>query len=135
MSLRQCNRTTATQAVRTSRRTSWTGTRSGKSGRNPRVFNRPSWTVEHYAGRVFRQRRDPSRRPMMIGSVKTNAGHTEAASGMADLFKSLLVPKDSRIPARLHACTPRNSTRRSPSPSPSRGSSGSRWTCLPPVGR
>lgn len=54
-------------------------------------------------GRVLGQRRDPSRGPLLIGSVKTNIGHLEAASGMAGLFKALLILKHRKIPASLHA--------------------------------
>lgn len=54
-------------------------------------------------GRVLGQRRDPAHGPVLIGSVKTNIGHLEAASGMAGLFKALLILKNRTIPASLHA--------------------------------
>ncbi|MFH8349980.1 SDR family NAD(P)-dependent oxidoreductase [Streptomyces sp. NPDC018045] len=38
-----------------------------------------------------------------IGSVKTNMGHLEAASGMAGLLKSLLVLRERSVPPTLHA--------------------------------
>ncbi|MFI7454256.1 SDR family NAD(P)-dependent oxidoreductase [Nonomuraea sp. NPDC049714] len=40
-----------------------------------------------------------------IGSVKTNLGHLEPASGMPGLFKALLVLRHRTIPASLHAAT------------------------------
>ncbi|MFF1695259.1 type I polyketide synthase [Streptomyces sp. NPDC058257] len=41
-------------------------------------------------------------RKLPIGSVKTNVGHLECASGMAGLLKALLVLQERRIPPSLH---------------------------------
>lgn len=41
-----------------------------------------------------------------IGSVKTNIGHLEAASGVAGLLKAQLILDQKRIPASLHFRTP-----------------------------
>ncbi len=41
-----------------------------------------------------------------LGSVKTNLGHLEPASGMAGICKALLVLRHRRIPASLHADVP-----------------------------
>ncbi|NBF00399.1 type I polyketide synthase, partial [Nonomuraea sp. K271] len=47
-----------------------------------------------------------ARGPLPIGSVKSNFGHLEPASGMPGLFKALLVLRHGRIPASLHAEEP-----------------------------
>ncbi|WP_182887383.1 type I polyketide synthase [Microbispora sp. H10885] len=54
-------------------------------------------------GRALGNRR--TRGALPIGSVKTNLGHLEPASGMPGLFKALLVLRHRVIPPSLHAAT------------------------------
>jgi acyl transferase domain-containing protein/SAM-dependent methyltransferase len=56
-------------------------------------------------GEVFRGR-TAGLTPVAIGSVKTNLGHTEAASGIAGLLKVVLALQRKRIPAHLHLTQP-----------------------------
>ncbi len=49
---------------------------------------------------VFGERQSSS--PLWVGSVKTNIGHCEAASGMAAVIKTVLLLQHRQIPANLH---------------------------------
>lgn len=56
-------------------------------------------------GAVMGQDR-PVGQPCLVGSVKTNFGHTEAAAGIAGLIKVALMLKYRSIPASLHLQKP-----------------------------
>lgn len=49
--------------------------------------------------------RDPAR-PLLIGSVKTNIGHLEAAAGIASVIKVIQCLRHGEIPGHLHLRTP-----------------------------
>ena len=56
-------------------------------------------------GNVLREGR-PAGSLCAIGSVKTNIGHMEAASGMASLMKAAMALKNEMLPPSLHFQTP-----------------------------
>ncbi len=56
-------------------------------------------------GEVFKSVKNPSE-PLIIGSVKTNIGHTEAAAGIASLIKVILALQNQEIPASLNFTQP-----------------------------
>jgi acyl transferase domain-containing protein/acyl carrier protein len=55
----------------------------------------------------------PADRPLVVGSVKTNIGHLESASGVAGLMKVVLALRHGVVPPNLHfdTLTPRVSLR------------------------
>ena len=52
-------------------------------------------------GRVLGRAR-PQSAPLLIGAVKTNLGHLEAAAGIAGFIKAVLSVQRGHIPANLH---------------------------------
>lgn len=44
--------------------------------------------------------------PCLLGALKTNLGHLEAASGIASIMKTVLVLKHGQVPPNLHFQTP-----------------------------
>jgi malonyl CoA-acyl carrier protein transacylase/SAM-dependent methyltransferase len=55
----------------------------------------------HALAAVYGPEREPSQ-PLVIGSVKTNVGHLEAAAGVAGLIKTVLSLEHQFIPQHLH---------------------------------
>jgi acyl transferase domain-containing protein len=67
-------------------------------------------------------KRRPAGQPLIVGSVKTNIGHAESASGVAGLIKVVLSMAREQIPAHLHfnKLNPRISLRGAPVEIPTR---------------
>ncbi|MDX9860533.1 MAG: aminotransferase class III-fold pyridoxal phosphate-dependent enzyme, partial [Rhodospirillales bacterium] len=61
--------------------------------------------IEFGALRAVFGRRSSSR-PLWMGSVKTNIGHTEAAAGIAGVIKVVLALRHRRLPKSLHFSRP-----------------------------
>jgi acyl transferase domain-containing protein/acyl carrier protein len=58
-------------------------------------------------GSVFAEgRAATAAQPLLIGSIKTNIGHAEAASGLAGLLKVVMALRREAIPPHLHFKTP-----------------------------
>lgn len=57
------------------------------------------------AAEIFCSKRD-SRKPLLIGSVKSNLGHAEASAGLCSVAKVLVATHTGKIPPNLHYRSP-----------------------------
>ena len=65
---------------------------------------RRSWAIRsslHAAGAVYGEQRTPDK-PLYVGSVKANVGHTERAAGVASIIKVVLSMKNGVVPKQLN---------------------------------
>ena len=44
--------------------------------------------------------------PLLVGSIKTNIGHTDRPAGIAGLIKTVLILQHAEVPPSLHCATP-----------------------------
>jgi acyl transferase domain-containing protein len=70
-------------------------------------------------GDVFGAR--PADRPLTVGAVKTNIGHTHTAAGIAGLIKTVLVLENGEMPPNLHMDNPAEQVLASSTVRPSTG--------------
>ena len=55
---------------------------------------------------VLSMQRSPVERPLPVGSIKGNIGHTESAAGLAGLVKSILMLENQAIPPQVNYKSP-----------------------------